>query len=132
MDEVMAASDSERGLATAPLRRTSGVSSNSAVVEESPRHEATRVCTAEALSYCKNPRLECNFEDFLEHLGLDHTSASGLTIAAAQQMFSAPLPPQWSEQVDETSSRVYFFNRATGDSLWMHPQKSIFEDDRQL
>lgn len=109
----MAASDSERGLATAPLRRTSGVSSNSAVVEESPRHEA--------LNYC-------NFEDFLEHLGLDHTSASGLTIAAAQQMFSAPLPPQWSEQVDETSSRVYFFNRATGDSLWMHPQKSIFED----
>lgn len=108
----MAASDSERGPATAPLRRTS-VSSNSAVVEESPRHEA--------LNYC-------NFEDFLEHLGLDHTSASGLTIAAAQQMFSAPLPPQWSEQVDENSSRVYFFNRATGDSLWMHPQKSIFED----
>ena len=103
------------------------------------------------------------------------------------ERFSAPLPPQWSEQVDETSSRVgwpnesavfgglllmpldvfpaggsgmkaedrtlwysdaklneictrqtatlaescrqvYFFNRATGDSLWMHPQKSIFED----
>ena len=27
------------------------------------------------------------------------------------------------------SRQVYFFNRATGDSLWMHPQKSIFEDD---
>ena len=24
--------------------------------------------------------------------------------------------------------QVYFFNQATGDSLWMHPQKSIFED----
>eukprot|EP00434_Breviolum_minutum_P043526 symbB.v1.2.038804.t3/scaffold6181.1/size20265/2 len=102
--EVMSASDNER--------RTSGVSSNSAVVEESPH---------EALSYC-------NFEDFLEHLCLDQTSASSLAIAAAQQMFAAPLPPQWSEQVDETSSRVYFFNRATGDSLWMHPRKSIFED----
>jgi len=111
--EVMSASDNERGsTSTPPLRRTSGVSSNSAVVEESPH---------EALSYC-------NFEDFLEHLCLDQTSASSLAIAAAQQMFAAPLPPQWSEQVDETSSRVYFFNRATGDSLWMHPRKSIFED----
>ena len=24
--------------------------------------------------------------------------------------------------------QVYFFNRATGDSLWMHPRKSIFEE----
>lgn len=28
----------------------------------------------------------------------------------------------------ESCRQVYFFNRATGDSLWMHPQKSIFED----
>ena len=23
---------------------------------------------------------------------------------------------------------MYFFNRATGESLWMHPQKHIFEE----
>lgn len=26
------------------------------------------------------------------------------------------------------TQQVYFFNRATGDSLWMHPRKSIFEE----
>ncbi|CAJ1342882.1 unnamed protein product [Effrenium voratum] len=101
------ASDSERG-STAPPR----VSSSSAVVEESPHVQALRYC---------------NFEDFLEHLNINHTSPGGMAMAAAQHMFSAPLPPQWSEQIDENSSRVYFFNRATGESLWTHPQKTIFE-----
>lgn len=108
----MASSDTERA-STVPLRRASGVSSNSATVSEAPHSQALRYC---------------NFEDFLEHLAIDQSSASALTMAAAQHMFVAPLPPQWSEQVDESSSRVYFFNRATGESLWMHPQKSIFEE----
>eukprot|EP00439_Symbiodinium_sp_Y106_P065450 s94_g10.t1 len=69
-----------------------------------------------------------NLEDFLEHLGVDHASAGSLIMAAAQHMFAAPLPPQWSEQVDEGSGRVYFFNRATGESLWQHPQKPLFEE----
>lgn len=103
----MATSDSDRG----SLARR--VSNSSAVVEEPPSNEALRYC---------------NLEDFLEHLGVDHASAGSLIMAAAQHMFAAPLPPQWSEQVDEGSGRVYFFNRATGESLWQHPQKPLFEE----
>jgi len=38
------------------------------------------------------------------------------------QRFSAPLPPQWSEQVDETSSRVGWPNEsAVFGGLWLMP-----------
>eukprot|EP00931_Biecheleriopsis_adriatica_P092486 TRINITY_DN66295_c0_g1_i1.p1 TRINITY_DN66295_c0_g1~~TRINITY_DN66295_c0_g1_i1.p1 ORF type:complete len:302 (+),score=68.15 TRINITY_DN66295_c0_g1_i1:34-939(+) len=71
----------------------------------------------------------CNFEDFFQHLDIDQAAdRSGLVMAAAQHMFAAPLPPQWTEQVDEDSSRVYFFNSFSGQSLWMHPQESIFKE----
>lgn len=38
------------------------------------------------------------------------------------QRFSAPLPPQWSEQVDETSSRVGWPNEsAVFGGFWLMP-----------
>jgi len=71
----------------------------------------------------------CNFEDFIGLLGIDQAEEpNNVVTTAAQHMFAAPLPPQWSEQVDEASSRVYFFNRSTGESLWMHPQETIFKE----
>lgn len=71
----------------------------------------------------------CDFRDFLVHLGIDpRVDASGLVMVAAHHMFAAPLPPHWSEQIDESSSRVYFFNRVSGESLWVHPQAELFRE----
>jgi len=71
----------------------------------------------------------CDFTDFLRHLDVPLASdASDLAMVAAQRMFSAPLPPHWSEQIDEGSSRVYFFNPITGESLWLHPQEALFRE----
>jgi len=49
-------------------------------------------------------------------------------MVAAHHMFAADLPPHWSEHVEENSSRVYFFNRLTGDSAWSHPQEALFKE----
>eukprot|EP00927_Polykrikos_kofoidii_P025513 TRINITY_DN22900_c0_g1_i2.p1 TRINITY_DN22900_c0_g1~~TRINITY_DN22900_c0_g1_i2.p1 ORF type:complete len:339 (+),score=53.99 TRINITY_DN22900_c0_g1_i2:110-1126(+) len=69
----------------------------------------------------------CDFRDFVQHLGIDRrTDASGLVMVAAHHMFAAPLPPDWSEHVDESSARVYFFNALTGESLWIHPEEAMF------
>lgn len=71
----------------------------------------------------------CDFTDFLRHLDVPLASdASDLAMVAAQRMFSVPLPPHWSEQIDEGSSRVYFFNPITGESLWLHPQEAVFKE----
>lgn len=71
----------------------------------------------------------CDFRDFVQHLGIEpHVDASGLVMVAAHHMFASSLPPSWSEQVDESSSRVYFFNRSSGESLWSHPQEEIFKE----
>lgn len=71
----------------------------------------------------------CDFRDFIRHLGIDpRVDASGLVMVAAHHMFAAALPPSWSEQIDESSSRVYFFNQLSGDSLWVHPQAELFRE----
>jgi len=67
------------------------------------------------------------FQDFLEHVGVDpDADSSGLLTVAGERMYSAALPPGWSEHVDEASSRVYFFNKLSGESLWVHPQAETF------
>uniref|UniRef100_A0A7S0FRQ4 WW domain-containing protein n=1 Tax=Pyrodinium bahamense TaxID=73915 RepID=A0A7S0FRQ4_9DINO len=71
----------------------------------------------------------CDFADFIRTLDIDPSlDASEPVMVAAQWMFASPLPPHWSEQIDESSSRVYFFNRATGESLWMHPREALFKE----
>lgn len=71
----------------------------------------------------------CDFEDFVRHLDIDPgLDANDLVMVAAHHMFSAALPPHWSEQIDESSSRVYFYNRASGESLWLHPQEALFKE----
>merc|ERR1740121_688328 len=71
----------------------------------------------------------CHFSDFLRHLGVDpRVDSSGVVMVAAHHMFVAPLPPHWSEQIDEASSRVYFFNPLTGESLWVHPQSELYRE----
>mmetsp|Transcript_51090 Transcript_51090/g.134961 ORF Transcript_51090/g.134961 Transcript_51090/m.134961 type:complete len:262 (+) Transcript_51090:261-1046(+) len=49
-------------------------------------------------------------------------------MVAAHQMFAAPLPPDWTEQIDESSGRVYFFNSVTSEALWVHPQMAVFQE----
>lgn len=75
------------------------------------------------------PLQYCEFVNFVSHLGID-PSADGndLVIVAAQGMFSAPLPPNWSEQLDAENSRVYFYNSLTDESLWVHPQEVLFKE----
>lgn len=71
----------------------------------------------------------CDFRDFLRHLGVDPlVDASGTVMVAAHHMFADPLPPHWTEQVDEGSSRVYFFNKITDESVWVHPQEALFRE----
>eukprot|EP00928_Gymnodinium_smaydae_P054965 TRINITY_DN38643_c0_g1_i1.p1 TRINITY_DN38643_c0_g1~~TRINITY_DN38643_c0_g1_i1.p1 ORF type:complete len:341 (-),score=63.18 TRINITY_DN38643_c0_g1_i1:69-1091(-) len=71
----------------------------------------------------------CDFQDFVRHLGVDpQAEADDLVMVGAQQMFSAALPTHWSEHIDEGSGRVYFFNELTGESLWMHPQETLFKE----
>lgn len=71
----------------------------------------------------------CDFGDFTRHLGINpRVDAGSLVMVAAQHMFAAALPPHWSEQIDESSSRVYFFNRVSGESLWVHPQAELFRE----
>ncbi|CAE8726356.1 unnamed protein product [Polarella glacialis] len=76
-------------------------------------------------------RAICNFDDFVPLLGIDEVECkdrTGLVMVAAEHMFAAALPPHWSEQIDESSSRVYFFNAESSESLWMHPQEALFKD----
>jgi len=71
----------------------------------------------------------CDFRDFLRHLGVDpRVDASGLVMVAAHFMFAAALPTLWSEQIDDGSARVYFFNKVSGESLWVHPQSELFKE----
>lgn len=71
----------------------------------------------------------CDFRDFLRTLGVDpRVDASGLMMVAAHHMFAAALPPHWSEQIDEASSRVYFYNALTGESMWVHPESDLHRE----
>lgn len=71
----------------------------------------------------------CDVTDFFQVLAVDpSTDPTGLLTTAARAMFSSPLPPHWSEHVDEGSSRVYFYNGLTGESSWAHPQENLFRE----
>jgi len=35
---------------------------------------------------------------------------------------SAPLPEGWTEELDPTSGRKYFYNAKTGESVWVRPK----------
>lgn len=67
-------------------------------------------------------------QDFVSHLGIDPDEANGLVMVAAQAMFRAPLPPNWSDQTDDGSTHVYFYNSISGEALWVHPQETLFKE----
>lgn len=70
-----------------------------------------------------------DFRDFLQHFGIDpRIAANSLMMVAAHHMFAAPLPPEWTEHFDQSSSRPFFFNGLTGASSWAHPQEKMFRD----
>lgn len=88
-----------------------------------------------------------SFEDFLVYLGVGSEAAdvvctladngaetwqaavpSPTTTALARESFATPLPPNWSEQVEQDTSRVYFYNAVTAESRWCHPLDSAFRE----
>lgn len=71
----------------------------------------------------------CDFQDFACLLGVDaEADPNSLETVAVNSMFARPLGPFWSEQVDESSSRVYFFNSASGESSWAHPHEAVCKE----
>mmetsp|Transcript_17590 Transcript_17590/g.31763 ORF Transcript_17590/g.31763 Transcript_17590/m.31763 type:complete len:293 (-) Transcript_17590:71-949(-) len=68
----------------------------------------------------------CDIREFLVHLGVDPRVDPSSVVAAAHHMYSAPLPPHWTEHVDESTSRVYFFHQLQGEAAWSHPQETVF------
>eukprot|EP00403_Amphidinium_massartii_P020160 CAMPEP_0178417200 /NCGR_PEP_ID=MMETSP0689_2-20121128/24452_1 /TAXON_ID=160604 /ORGANISM="Amphidinium massartii, Strain CS-259" /LENGTH=421 /DNA_ID=CAMNT_0020038559 /DNA_START=15 /DNA_END=1277 /DNA_ORIENTATION=- len=70
----------------------------------------------------------CDFGDFLRNLDIDRRKETGsLVLMAAHHMFATPLPPDWTEQIEEDSARIYFWNALTGEAAWLHPQEAIFK-----
>mmetsp|Transcript_2502 Transcript_2502/g.5500 ORF Transcript_2502/g.5500 Transcript_2502/m.5500 type:complete len:297 (+) Transcript_2502:89-979(+) len=70
----------------------------------------------------------CNIRDFLAQLSVDPRVDASSIVAAAHHMYSAPLPPHWTEHVDESTSRVYFFHQLQGEAVWSHPQEALFKE----
>eukprot|EP00933_Yihiella_yeosuensis_P008657 TRINITY_DN114240_c0_g1_i1.p1 TRINITY_DN114240_c0_g1~~TRINITY_DN114240_c0_g1_i1.p1 ORF type:complete len:498 (+),score=125.80 TRINITY_DN114240_c0_g1_i1:30-1496(+) len=72
----------------------------------------------------------CDLEDFLRLLDIDPQAheVDSHVMNAARSMYAAPLPPGWSEQVDEDSAYLYFYHKTTGESIWLHPQEAIFKE----
>lgn len=75
-----------------------------------------------------SPLRYSDFVDFVAYLGVATEGAdpSCPAMVAAHQAFAAPLPPNWSEQVEQ--DRIYFYNSATDESSWAHPQESTFRE----
>jgi len=70
-----------------------------------------------------------DFETFLRCVGVDPCAdAHSLVMVAASHMFSAELPPEWSECFDEGTSCTFYHNRLTGESRWAHPQERTFRE----
>jgi hypothetical protein len=77
----------------------------------------------------KNPQGKldnADYEEFVATLGLSPDRDSDL-LWIAEYAFSAPLPPNWSEHVDE-ELRIYFYNSVTVQSSWSHPLDDVFRE----
>lgn len=64
----------------------------------------------------------------MAYLGVDTEDPSSPAMVAAHQAFAAPLPPNWSEQVEQDTMRIYFYNAVTDESRWAHPQDAPFRE----
>mmetsp|Transcript_111647 Transcript_111647/g.249161 ORF Transcript_111647/g.249161 Transcript_111647/m.249161 type:complete len:337 (-) Transcript_111647:200-1210(-) len=71
-----------------------------------------------------------DFQDFVAYLGasLEAAEEGSLVMVAANQAFTMALPPNWTEQVEEDTMRIYFYNAVTDESRWTHPQDSAFRE----
>lgn len=71
-----------------------------------------------------------DFDAFVVSIGLDLRADKDL-VWIAEYAFSAPLPPNWSEHVDD-ELRIYFYNALTAQSSWSHPLDSTFREVVEL
>jgi len=77
-----------------------------------------------------NPKLDSSdFDAFVLSIGL--APADSDLVWIAEYAFSAPLPPNWSEHVDD-ELRIYFYNAITSQSSWSHPLDSTFREVVEL
>eukprot|EP00451_Oxyrrhis_marina_P004878 CAMPEP_0204299594 /NCGR_PEP_ID=MMETSP0468-20130131/77009_1 /ASSEMBLY_ACC=CAM_ASM_000383 /TAXON_ID=2969 /ORGANISM="Oxyrrhis marina" /LENGTH=257 /DNA_ID=CAMNT_0051278587 /DNA_START=80 /DNA_END=853 /DNA_ORIENTATION=- len=65
-----------------------------------------------------------DFAAFAHVLGVDPTDGS-LSALAARVCYESPLPPHWTEQVDD-QGRIYFYNNLADTSSWEHPLDEAF------
>mmetsp|Transcript_50768 Transcript_50768/g.147368 ORF Transcript_50768/g.147368 Transcript_50768/m.147368 type:complete len:918 (+) Transcript_50768:52-2805(+) len=63
---------------------------------------------------------------FFQEMGIDPVKESEM-LWIAEEAFHAPLPPGWTEHIDELG-RAYFHCAATGESAWQHPMDSLFRE----
>jgi len=63
---------------------------------------------------------------FGEFLGLQFPEDASL-LWVAEQAISSPLPPGWTEHVDSSSGRVFYYHRATDVSQVEHPADVVFK-----
>lgn len=43
-------------------------------------------------------------------------------------MYALPLPPGWSEEIDEVSDSIFFYDEISDQSAWTHPQEWLFAE----
>eukprot|EP00933_Yihiella_yeosuensis_P031113 TRINITY_DN24657_c0_g1_i2.p1 TRINITY_DN24657_c0_g1~~TRINITY_DN24657_c0_g1_i2.p1 ORF type:complete len:804 (+),score=175.10 TRINITY_DN24657_c0_g1_i2:204-2615(+) len=63
---------------------------------------------------------------YVHSLGIDHVRESEM-LWIAEEAFNAPLPPGWTEHIDN-DGRTYFYQTSTRLSSWKHPLDEVFQD----
>jgi|UniRef100_A0A7S4GHD2 centrosomal protein CEP164 len=77
------------------------------------------------LSPHTDPPSEKEVQDYGQWLGLDLNTEKDL-MWLAKEALMAPLPPYW-RPCNTQDGEVYYFNFATGESIWDHPMDSLFK-----
>uniref|UniRef100_A0A7S1JIP2 WW domain-containing protein n=1 Tax=Eutreptiella gymnastica TaxID=73025 RepID=A0A7S1JIP2_9EUGL len=77
------------------------------------------------LSPHTDPPSEKEVLDYAQWLGLDSDSEKDL-MWLAKEALMAPLPPYW-RPCNTQDGEVYYFNFATGESIWDHPMDPLFK-----
>ena len=80
-----------------------------------------------------DPAYEPTCAETLEYaafIGFDVSEGSAdlALLHVARAGLKAPVPKEWSPCRDPDSGDVYYFNFATGESIWEHPNDAIFRE----
>jgi len=71
---------------------------------------------------------EADLHEYAKSMGVDLSKAEENDLrSVVREAFAAPLPPSWTEHLDE-EGRVYFFNQVTMESSWTHPMDVAYKE----